>query len=69
MTFYKAGEFAKLIGVTSTTLRNWDRQNLLKPHHRTPSGYRCYSQDQLNEYLGLTDKTKGGDANVRSQQI
>ena len=51
MKFYKAGEFAKLIGITSVTLRKWDERGWLKPHHKSPSGYRYYSEQQLKKYL------------------
>lgn len=70
MKFYKAGEFAKLIGITSVTLRSWDERGWLKPHHRSPSGYRYYSDEQLSDYLSgklLKISDEGGDANVRSQ--
>lgn len=53
MKFYSIGEFSTLIGKTTQTLRNWDKKNILKPHHTTNSGYRYYSQEQLNHFLGL----------------
>ncbi len=53
MNYYSIGEFAKLIGKTEQTLRNWDKNNTLKPHHIAPSGYRYYSQEQLNYFLGI----------------
>lgn len=28
---YSIGKFSKIIGVTETTLRNWDKVNKLKP--------------------------------------
>lgn len=56
MKYYSIGEFAKLISRTPQTLRNWDRDNVLKPHHVADSGYRYYSQEQLNNLLGLKGK-------------
>ena len=53
MEFYSTGKFAKLIGKNAQTLREWDKKGELKPHHVTPSGYRYYSQEQLNHFLGL----------------
>lgn len=53
MKYYSVGEFSKLIGKTTQTLRNWDKDNILKPHHVAPSGYRYYSQEQLNHFLGF----------------
>lgn len=53
MKYYSIGEFAELIGVTQQTLRNWDKVGKLKPSHIGKSGYRYYSQQQLQYYLGL----------------
>lgn len=56
MKYYSIGQFAKLIGRTTQTLRNWDKKGVLKPQHGAPSGYRYYSQEQLNHFLGLKTK-------------
>lgn len=53
MKYYSIGEFAKLISKTEQTLRNWDKKDILKPHHVAKSGYRYYSQQQLNHFLGI----------------
>lgn len=53
MKYYSIGEFAKLIGKTAQTLREWDKKGVFKPHHVAPTGYRYYSQEQLNHFLGL----------------
>ncbi len=53
MKYYSIGDFAELIGVTRQTLRNWDKTGKLKPSHTGNSGYRYYSQQQLQYYLGL----------------
>lgn len=59
MKYYSIGEFSKLIGKTSQTLRDWDKKGEFKPHHVLPSGYRYYSQEQLNHFLGIKGiKTK-----------
>ena len=49
--FYTAPQFAQHIGVTPTTVRRWDKEGILKPHHCSPKGTRYYSADQLKEYL------------------
>ena len=61
MEYYSIGKFSKLIGKNAQTLREWDKKGELKPHHITPSGYRYYSQEQLNHFLGL----KGVVANTK----
>lgn len=53
MKYYSIGKFAELIGVTQQTLRNWDKVGKLKPSHVGKSGYRYYSQQQLQCYLGF----------------
>ena len=49
---YKVGEFAKLLNVTVKTLQNWDKQGTLKAY-RTPTNQRFYTEEQLNQVLGL----------------
>ena len=53
MKYYSIGQFSKLIGKASQTLREWDKKDILKPHHVAPTGYRYYSQEQLNHFLGI----------------
>lgn len=50
--YYPINKFAKIIGVTSQTLRNWENSGKLIPHHRSDSGYRYYSEDQLHQIVG-----------------
>ena len=53
LKYYSIGQFAKEIGKTTKTLRNWDKEGKLKPARVEQSGYRYYSQEQLNHFLGL----------------
>lgn len=53
MKYYTIGEFANKIGKTVQTVRNWDKNGHLKPHHVSEGGHRYYSQEQLNRFLGL----------------
>lgn len=48
---YSIGEFAKKIGVSIQTLRDWDKSGKLKPAYRSKGNHRYYSQEQLNEIL------------------
>ena len=54
MKYYTIGEFAELIGKTSQTLREWDTKGVFKPHHIAPTGYRYYSEEQLNHFLSIS---------------
>ncbi|MGL6229219.1 MAG: IS607 family transposase [Culicoidibacterales bacterium] len=58
MKYYSIAQMSKLLGVTAQTLRNWDRSGKLKPHHTSESGYRYYSQEQLNCVLGIKDPNR-----------
>ena len=55
MKRYKVGEFAKLLNVTVKTLQNWDKQGTLKAY-RTPTNQRIYTEEQLNQVLGLSNE-------------
>ena len=47
--FIAIGKAAKMLGVTTTTLRRWDKSGKFEPI-RTPSGRRMYSISQIGEY-------------------
>ena len=72
MKYYSIGEFAKLIAKTQQTLRNWDKSGYLKPAYIAPSGFRYYSDEQLNQILGInkkiTNKKVIGYCRVSSQK-
>jgi len=55
---YSIGEFAKRIGVTIQTLRDWDKSGKLKPEFRSKGGHRYYSNNQLNEILQKKEPKK-----------
>ena len=46
---YKISEFAKLIGRSQNTLRNWHATGVLIPF-KVINGHRYYSQAQLEEF-------------------
>lgn len=50
-------EFARLRGISSETLRHYDRIGLLKPHHTDENGVRYYSFRQY-EKLGMIRELK-----------
>lgn len=53
MKFYNVSEFAKRIGKSSSSLRNWDKNGTLKPSYISPGGHRMYSEEQACEFLGI----------------
>ena len=50
---YSIGKFAKAIGMSVLTVRNWHKCGDLIPSKITNGGTRYYSQRQLDEYLGV----------------
>lgn len=51
MKYYTIGQFSKLVGKSIQTLRLWDNEGKLKPHHITEGGHRYYSEQQINQVL------------------
>ena len=45
--------FSKILGVSAQTLRNWDNNGKLHPHHTSNNGYKYYSQEQLNQVMNI----------------
>jgi len=48
---YRSGELAKLTGVSSDTLRFYERNRLLPLVPRAANGYRCYPPEALQRVL------------------
>ena len=51
--YYSINEFSKILGVSAQTLRNWDKNGKLHPHHTSGNGYRYYSHVQLNQVMNI----------------
>lgn len=60
--YYSSGEFARMAQITVRTVRYYDKQNILKPSHVTPTGARFYTEEDfarlqqimLLKYLGFS---------------
>lgn len=44
-------DFAKAIGVSITTLYNWEKKGIIAPIRTSITGHRVYSEEQLQAYL------------------
>ncbi|MGH3560213.1 MAG: MerR family transcriptional regulator [Mycobacterium sp.] len=44
---WKVGALAELTGLTVRALHHYDHIGLLKPSHRSPSGHRLYTGDDV----------------------
>jgi excisionase family DNA binding protein len=49
--YLTVGEAAKTLGVSRSTLRNWDKAGKLKAYRHPVNGYRLYSRQQLEALL------------------
>ena len=58
MNLYSIGQFAKLIGKTTQTLRDWDKKGVLTPEYITSGKHRMYSEKQLREVLQFSNGKK-----------
>ncbi len=50
--FLTVGEAAEFLGVSVSTLRNWDRQGKLKAFRHPVNRYRLYRREDLKRLLG-----------------
>ena len=69
--YYSINEFSKILGVSAQTLRNWDNNGKLHPHHTSSNGYRYYSHEQLNQVMNINlilDKKVIGYCRVSSHK-
>ena len=53
MKYYSINKFSKILGVSAQTLRNWDANGKLHPHHTSSNGYRHYSHEQLSQVMNI----------------
>ncbi len=56
----RIGELAKTAGVTPDTIRYYEREGLLPTPERTPSGYRDYRHDILDELRFIKNAQASG---------
>ena len=50
--YISIGKAARMMGVSTSTLRVWDRKKLFKSNYRTVGGHRRYSINSLLEHIG-----------------
>ena len=51
MKKYNISKASQLLGVSTQTLRNWDKNNILKPSIVSEKGYRYYTDSDLASFL------------------
>ena len=53
MKYYSINKFSKILGVSAQTLRNWDANGKLHPHHTSSNRYKYYSHEQLSQVMNI----------------
>ena len=48
--FLTSGKVARLLEVSEKTLRRWEKNGMLLPHHKSTSGYKYYTEQQLSDF-------------------
>ena len=56
MSSIRTSELARLLGVTSQTIRKYVRQNKI-PYHLSPSGQLFFTKEDVDAIIGVKDKT------------
>lgn len=56
------GQAARYLGVSTATLRNWDRCGKLKPRRNPQNGYRIYLHEDLETVLQSADLSASADS-------
>lgn len=56
--YLTVGEAAETLGVSRSTLRNWDKAGKLKPYRHPVNGYRLYSRNELETLLKVVQSTQ-----------
>lgn len=51
MRYYSSKTLAKMLGVTTQTLRNWNRNGTLMPSYTKNNGYRYYSEETIASFI------------------
>lgn len=56
--YLSINKVAKRLNKSAQTLRNWEKTGELIPAYKTKSGYRYYTEEQINKLLGVEEKER-----------
>lgn len=56
--YISINKVAKQLNKSAQTLRNWEKTGELIPAYKTKSGYRYYTEEQINKLLGVEEKER-----------
>jgi len=57
--FLSVKQVSKILGVTSLTVRNWDKRGKLQAYRNPINNYRVYKIEDVEKLLGDIDQSKG----------
>ncbi|MEK7537247.1 MAG: helix-turn-helix domain-containing protein [Patescibacteria group bacterium] len=56
--FLSVKQVSKILGVTSLTVRNWDKRGKLQAYRNPINNYRVYKVEDVEKLLGDIDESK-----------
>lgn len=56
--YLSINKVTKQLNKSAQTLRNWEKTGELIPAYKTKSGYRYYTEEQINKLLGIEEKER-----------
>ena len=56
--YLSINKVAKQLNKSAQTLRNWEKTGELIPAYKTKSGYRYYTEEQINKLLGVEERER-----------
>ena len=56
--YISINKVAKQLNKSAQTLRNWEKTGELIPAYKTKSGYRYYTEEQINKLLGVEERER-----------
>ena len=56
--YLSISKVAKQLNKSAQTLRNWEKTGELIPAYKTKSGYRYYTEEQINKLLGVEERER-----------
>ena len=67
--FLNVKQVAKILGVTSLTIRNWDKRGKLQAYRNPINNYRVYKVEDVERLLGDIEESKTKKIAVREPKV
>jgi MerR family copper efflux transcriptional regulator len=66
--YLRIKEAAEFLGVSTLTLRNWDKSGKLPSYRHPINNYRLYRRVDLENFLEKTDKSKPRKLKIKLEE-